>query len=168
MIELTPSERTERDMAEFLHRLEQLGDPPPAAVEGVQAAIRQGFADVFASEGTAGAAPWAQLAEATRRDRERLGFPPAHPILERTGEYRRSFTDQGHADHISEWNAGGGVWRIAEGSSHALAQYHELGTSRMPARRATVFGADLESRIGLTLDGLFGEWFRDEIRGGNF
>ena len=136
MIGLTPSDESRRDLADFLRRLEALGDPTPQAVGVVQAAIRDGFAAVFASEGAAGAAPWAELAEATRRERARLGYPPAHPILVRTGDYRASFVDPGHADHVSEWTSGGGVWTIAEGSSHRLAQYHEQGTSRMPARPA--------------------------------
>ena len=168
MIDVQPSQQSERELNEFLRRLEALGNPPPAAVEAVQEAIRAGFAEVFDSEGAAGGAPWAQLAEATRRERQRLGFPAAHPILERTGDYRASFTNEGHADHISEWSAGGGVWRIAEGSGHELAQYHEQGTSRMPARRATAFGAALESRVEQALDGLFREWMDHAIRGGNF
>lgn len=159
MISLEPTAESLHDLDTFLKQLQQLGDPPPAAVEAVQTAIRGGFAQVFASEGAAGAAPWAQLAAATQRERERLGFPPAHPILVRTGDYRASFTDAGHADHISEWSAGGGVWRIAEGSSHELAQYHERGTSRMPARPATTFGAQIEAQVGAVLDDLFREWF---------
>jgi len=159
MIRLQPTAQTQEEIAEFLRRLEELGDPPPQAVEGVQAAIRAGFAAVFDSEGAAGAAPWAQLAAATQRERERLGFPPAHPILVRTGDYRASFTEPAHADHISEWDANAGVWRIAEGSRHPLAQYHELGTSRMPARPATRLGAEIEGRIGAALDDLFREWF---------
>lgn len=160
MISLEPTAESLHDLNEFLQRLTDLGDPPPHAVESVQDAIRAGFAQVFASEGAAGEAPWAQLAEATQRERQRLGFPPAHPILVRTGDYRASFTDAGHADHISEWSAGAGVWRIAEGSSHPLAQFHELGTSRMPARPATRLGAQLEAQIGAALDQLFLEWFK--------
>jgi len=168
MIDVQPSQQSERELNEFLRRLEALGNPPPAAVEAVQEAIRAGFAEVFDSEGAAGGAPWAQLAEATRRERQRLGFPAAHPILERTGDYRASFTKEGHADHISEWSAGAGVWRIAEGSSHELAQYHERGTSRMPARKATAFGAALESRVEAALDDLFRGWFDHAIRAGSF
>lgn len=168
MIDLQPSDASERELKDFLQRLEALGNPPPSAVRAVQEVIREGFAEVFASEGAAGVAPWAQLAEATQRERQRLGFPPAHPILVRTGDYRASFTEERHGDHISEWSAGGGVWRIAEGSRHELAQYHEQGTSRMPARRATAFGAALESRVEQALDGLFREWMDHAIRGGNF
>jgi len=159
MIRLLPSDATRRELDEFLRELEALGNPPDAAVQSVQTAIRAGFAEVFDSEGAAGGAPWAQLAAATQRERQRLGFPPAHPILVRTGDYRASFTNEGHADHISEWSASGGVWRIAEGSRHELAQYHELGTSRMPARKATTFDAALEDRIRAALDSMFREWF---------
>jgi hypothetical protein len=158
VISLEPTDASERELKDFLRRLEAIAAPASARVEAVQTAIRAGFADVFTSEGAAGAAPWAQLAEATRRERERLGFPPAHPILERTGDYRGSFTDAGHTDHVSEWSAGGGVWRIAEGSRHELAQYHEQGTARMPARPATAFGAAVTGRVETALDELFREW----------
>ena len=160
MIDVQPSQQSERELNEFLRRLEALGNPPPAAVEAVQEAIRAGFAEVFDSEGAAGGAPWAQLAEATRRERQRLGFPPAHPILERTGDYRVSFTNEGHADHISEWSAGGGVWRIAEGSSDYRAKYHEPGGDIIPRRSVTALGAGIEAQIGAALDQLFFEWFK--------
>ena len=160
MISLEPTAESLHDLDTFLKQLQQLGDPPPAAVEAVQTAIRGGFAQVFASEGAAGAAPWAQLAAATQRERERLGFPPAHPILVRTGDYRASFTDAGHADHISEWSAGGGVWRIAEGSSDYRAKYHEPGGDIIPRRSVTALGAGIEAQIGAALDQLFFEWFK--------
>lgn len=159
MIGLTPSDESRRDLADFLRRLDDLGDPSSAAVASVQTAIRAGFAAMFDSEGAAGAAPWAELAEATKRERQRLGFPPAHPILLRTGDYRASFVNEGHADHVSEWSADGGVWRIAEGSRHELAQYHEPGTERMPARPVTVLGPAVEAQIGAVLEQLFREWF---------
>ena len=46
----------------------------------------------FASEGATTGAPWPQLKPATRADRRRLGFPPAHPILQRTGRLLRALT----------------------------------------------------------------------------
>lgn len=160
MISLQPTAESLHDLNEFLQRLTDLGDPPPHAVESVQDAIRAGFAQVFASEGAAGEAPWAQLAEATQRERQRLGFPPAHPILVRTGDYRASFTDAGHADHISEWSAGGGVWRIAEGSSDYRTKYHEPGGDIIPRRSVTALGPGIEAQIGAALDQLFVEWFK--------
>lgn len=49
-------------------------------------------AKAFASEGSSTGAPWAQLAPSTQAERRRLGFPPAHPILERTGTLKRALT----------------------------------------------------------------------------
>lgn len=159
MIDLIPSEQSERDLGEFLKRLESLGNPPASAVRSVQAAIRAGFAQVFDSEGAAGEAPWAELAAATQRERRRLGFPPAHPILERTGDYRASFVQEGHAHHISEWDAGGGMWRIAEGSDDYRAKYHEPGGDIIPRRSVVTLGPGIEAQIAAALDDLFGAWF---------
>lgn len=158
MIGLTPSDESRRDLADFLRRLDDLGNPSSAAVASVQTAIRAGFAAMFDSEGAAGAAPWAELAEATKRERQRLGFPPAHPILLRTGDYRASFVNEGHADHVSEWSADGGVWRIAEGSRDYRAKYHEPGGDIIPQRSVTRLGAGLEAQIGAALNDLFRAW----------
>lgn len=49
-------------------------------------------ARVFASEGASTGAPWPQLKPSTQSDRARKGFPPAHPILERTGKLKRALT----------------------------------------------------------------------------
>jgi hypothetical protein len=159
MISLTPTDASERELTDFLRRLEALGDPTPQAVGVVQAAIHDGFAAVFASEGAAGAAPWAELAEATRRERARLGYPPAHPILVRTGDYRASFVEPGHADHVSEWIAIDGTWLIEEGSSDYRAKYHEPGGDIIPRRSVTDLGAGAEDHIGQVLNGLFAGWF---------
>lgn len=49
-------------------------------------------AKAFASEGASTGAPWAQLAPSTQADRRRHGFPPAHPILQRSGKLVRALT----------------------------------------------------------------------------
>lgn len=46
----------------------------------------------FRSEGSSTGAPWKPLAPRTQADRKRLGFPPAHPILQRTCALRRALT----------------------------------------------------------------------------
>lgn len=159
MIELRASEQSQREIGEFLRLLDELANPPESAIRPIQEGIRAGFAAIFASEGAAGEAPWAQLAEMTRRQRERLGYPPAHPILHRSGVYRRSFTDEHHVNHVSEWSAGGGVWRIAEGSTDERADRLEFGDPRTPARPVTILGAAGEARLSYVLDQLFEDWF---------
>jgi hypothetical protein len=49
-------------------------------------------AQAFASEGASTGAPWPPLAPSTQAERRRLGFPPAHPILQRTGTLKRALT----------------------------------------------------------------------------
>lgn len=46
-----------------------------------------------ASEGAHGGEPWTPLARSTQRERKRLGYGPAHPILRRTGALVRSLTE---------------------------------------------------------------------------
>jgi phage gpG-like protein len=64
---------------------------------------------------------WTELADSTKRDRERKGFPPNEPLL-RTGELRDSI------EHSA------GVETAYVGSNLNIAVYQELGTSRIPPR----------------------------------
>lgn len=71
---------------------DRIDDPSPAWPD-----VRLVFFDVMAeiedSEGgESDAGAWADLAPSTQADRQRHGFPPAHPILERSGRLRRSLT----------------------------------------------------------------------------
>lgn len=50
----------------------------------------------FAAEGDAASGKWADLAESTNEIRKALGYPPAHPINQRTKEMRKFLTT--HAD----------------------------------------------------------------------
>jgi hypothetical protein len=159
MISLTPTERTQREVGDFLRQLDELADPPASALRPIQEGIRAGFDAIFATEGAAGEAPWAQLAEMTRREREKQGFPAAHPILERTGIYRRSFVDEHHVNHVSQWDVAGGIWTIEEGSSDERADDLEYGTPIMPERPVTILGAGGEARLSYIIDDLFDGWF---------
>jgi HK97 gp10 family phage protein len=64
---------------------------------------------------------WAELAESTKQDRERQGYPDDEPLL-RTGELRDSIEHKviGLVAHV--------------GSNSDVAVYQELGTSKMPPR----------------------------------
>ena len=64
---------------------------------------------------------WAELADATKEDRIRQGYPENEPEL-RSGELRESYqhTVHGHEADI--------------GSNDPIAEYQELGTSKMPPR----------------------------------
>lgn len=60
--------------------------------------LRKSVATMFKREGR-GRFKWKELAEATKIDRERKGFPSAHPILTRTGRLRRGAA-RPHGEHI--------------------------------------------------------------------
>ena len=161
MISLKPTSASERAITEFLRQSAALSNPTAADVRPSQEGIRAGFDAIFATEGAAGEAPWAQLTAYTQHERERLGFPGAHPILERTGIYRRSFADEHHVNHVSEWRVGGGVWTVEEGSSDERADELEFGRPNMPARPVTILGAQGEARLSYILDELFDGWFAE-------
>lgn len=159
MIRLIADDRTRREIADFLRLADDLAAPPVEAVRPVQETIRAAFDFAFEREG--GAEPWAPLAPYTQRERRRLGYPPQHPILQRTGSYRRSFSEEGDANHISEWEVAGGVWRIAEGSADERAQELEEGRWNMPARPVTDLGEAGENLIAVTLEQMFDAWFEE-------
>jgi HK97 gp10 family phage protein len=64
---------------------------------------------------------WAELAESTKEDRERKGFPADEPLL-RTGEVRDSI---GH--EVADLEA-------VIGSDSDILVFHEFGTAKMPPR----------------------------------
>lgn len=63
-------------------------DDFPDALRAALPTIRAEHRRVFTSEGSSGRGKWAPLAPATRRQRARLGYPPAHPIQVRSGALR--------------------------------------------------------------------------------
>lgn len=161
MIRLRPDERTEIEIAEFISRIDELIAPGQDAIRPIQQTIRAGFAFNFAAE-RGDDRPWAPLAPYTMRERRSLGFPPDHPILVRTGQYRSSFVDEGHPAHVSEWTAGAGRWTIEEGSTDERADHLEFGTWRIPARPVTLLGRSGEDMLITTLELLFDQWFEGD------
>ena len=133
MIEFVASPNNQQALTGLQRIVDSLLRPSPSSLSPIQTAIRQGFDENFATE-SAGGAPWAQLAPSTVRQRRLLGLSGEHPILQRSGAYRSTFTRAGNADHVSTVNYDGGVIHIAEGTGSLLAQFLELGTFRMPAR----------------------------------
>lgn len=65
--------------------------------------------------------PWQELSEATKDERVRLGFPENEPLL-RTGQMRDSI------QHVVGDREG------CIGTDDPIAEYQELGTSRIPPR----------------------------------
>lgn len=86
---------------------------------------------------------WPELAESTKKDRVRKGFPENEPLL-RTGEMRDSI------EHTA------GVETAYVGSNNDKAVWQELGTSRIPPRSFLMGAAMHKGReaaeiLGLTL-----------------
>lgn len=95
-------------------------------------------AQAFETEGASTGAPWPQLAERTQRDRAAHGFPPTHPILQRTKRLLRSLTigDGGFADM--------GPQHLTIGSDVEYFVYHQSNKPRrrLPRRAPALFTMD--------------------------
>ena len=85
---------------------------------------------VFASEGAyEGRSAWEQLSPQYKQWKDAMA--PGQPILVLTGEMRASLTQEGHPDHIYNYNDR----EMEIGTSDEKAQFHQHGTSRMPQRK---------------------------------
>jgi hypothetical protein len=161
VIRLKPTDETQREIDALTRQIERLAALPEDALRPTQEAIRASFAANFASE-SAGAASWAPLAPRTVRDRERLGYPGEHPILVRSGSYRRSFIDPADDEHYSRVTHEAGRTVIAEGTTDIRAGTLEFGSDRVPARPALIAGDAARQRITDALDRLFATWLERE------
>jgi len=102
------------------------------------------FSYVSATFDMEGSPAWAQLAAQTKRNRQLLGFPAAHPILFRTGSFKSALIDRNSPHHVVEQvrlaGAGGGGLRIRVGTTDPRFIWHQEGTVnkdgtvKMPAR----------------------------------
>lgn len=112
----------------------------PEVIAGVLTAFRRITGAAFASEGTSTGAAWAPLAKSTQAERKRLGFPPAHPILQRTGKLQRALT-LGEGAHVST-----GPQRLAYQLSGEVGyfRFHQSrrARTRLPRRAPVLLTAD--------------------------
>jgi phage gpG-like protein len=145
MFELRMSVEGETIIARrFTALADRLDDPSPAWPYVAQAA-RAAFADAFRSEGaTTDAGAWPQLADATVAERRRLGFPPDHPILQRTGRLRRSLTLPG-SEHLYVPTRG----FVMVGSTVEYFPYHQSTAprTRLPRRAPISLTADQRHEV---------------------
>lgn len=160
MICLLPTEASRRNLDRFLDLADALSAPTREDMQPIQEVIRVNFAANFASE-SGDDARWAPLALRTIRERISLGYPGNHPILIRSGEYRRSFVEGDHPRHFSRAEAAGGRWLIEEGSTDKRAGTLEFGYGPVPPRPVTLPGKRGEQRIETVIDLVFGEWFEE-------
>jgi len=94
---------------DFWRDLGLVGELGPREARLWADSARRGLALNWEKQQTPGGQPWAKLAPFTQRERRRLGFAAKAPILKRTGDLQRSFTDATHPRHIAQvghWNGG--------------------------------------------------------------
>ncbi len=130
-------EMTSANPGELLERMfRRIEKPKGGDLSKIASTVRRGFADNFASESSA-EGPWKPLAAMTVAERVAAGYGGEHPILQRTGSLRKSFTDAGSSGHVERYEPQSDGWIVTVGSMHELAAFHEFGTRRMPARPIT-------------------------------
>lgn len=147
-----------------IYAFEKMNDPGQQAARPVGDAVRQGIAQRFYSQASA-TGPWPALHRRTRAERRRLGFPPARPILRRTGSYFRSFTSRTDSAHSEEYKPRATGWRLNIGSDDRRVPILEGGLEKAPARPATLLSPLDEVRIGQALDRLYHRLFRESESG---
>lgn len=82
---------------------------------------------------------WAELAPSTVMDRIRKGYPGEHPILVRTGELKKSYTEEGGFGNVFLVSPN----KLEVGSGLAKASYHHRrGPHGRPARQAAYLTKD--------------------------
>ena len=87
---------------------------------------------IFAAEGIP---EWAALAIPTIINRLHLGFPPEHPILERTGAFKAAIISKGSPGFVYQHDSlGGGSLRLRFGTTDPRFIWFQEGTEHMPAR----------------------------------
>lgn len=159
-------------LMEFVNRVENPGSGERAKVA---TAITRGFAENFSTEGAASGEPWDALAAPTVATRRILGWAGEHPMLVRTGAYRRSWVESGAPDHVEVFEKTGTGWLMDVGSESERArilneggvtdidpwqigrdgQYHFVGGAKavfVPARPVNRLGARAEAGLGDVLD----------------
>lgn len=153
------------EMGRLLKRMTALQDAiSPEAIAQHHAATTTGFLknrvlSRFESEGDDVSGKWAPLSDYTVQDRAARGFPPAHPILRRTGALRKWVMDSPPATTGETF-----MWpsKLPPNNSHIAFAYWgaQVGRSNMPRRRIVVVNmADfltirqlLEHRIAVALN----------------
>jgi hypothetical protein len=131
----------DRVLAGIDERAANLGPAWPAVVQAFQKIV----ARAFDTEGASTGAPWPALAARTQAERRRLGFGPAHPILERTGTLRRALTLGDGAAILTTAT----TMRYVIGEEAGYFRYHQSKAprTRLPRRAPVEFTADDRTAI---------------------
>lgn len=157
MISLQPSANNDAfdGVAHLLDRLRNLSNADQANVAD---AINKGFGANFDAERAGDGGDWNRLRPFTIADRKRKGFGPG-PILNRSGGYRRSFTNRGDSDHVEKFKATRQGWILESGSENERVGTLEFGgytgTGRfVPPRPASFLSDASENRVFDVLDAI--------------
>lgn len=139
----------EQQLDEELVWIQRVAHPTQQSLQGVGDTIRGLFAENFDREGN-GSGAWVPLARSTQRERQRLGYPPSHPILVRRGAYRDSFVRAGAPGNVDEFDGD----TYYAGSDDYRVGFHESEAPRtlIPARRVIDFDSMQQDQIGESLD----------------
>jgi len=114
----------------FMSLLENVGEAfQNAAIDLVHRTIEE----AFEAEDTSGL-PWAPLAVATVKERVRLGYGGAHPILVREGTLESSLINSDDPRQILDIQESGGDRSVRIGSDDPRFGWHQEGTGHIPAR----------------------------------
>lgn len=156
---LEPTAEMKAEGQRLADRLRRLRRPLPELTEPLAEVVRAGFQQNFEQEREGGGRAWNPLAPSTVRERIRLGFPGKHPILVRTGRYKRSFLEAGR-DHIARRKRTATGWEMEEGSRDYRAAWLEEGTRNIldsdwfhiPPRPVTKLGPEVEGRLTETFE----------------
>lgn len=127
----------------------------------IEDAVRDGYSQNFARQGS-GDGPWAALKPSTQKDRSRLGFAPARPILYRSGSLRDTFVEGAHASHFSQAWHSSNRFVLEEGSDDPRASTLQGGTRNMPPRSIVDLTQESERHIGDTIHDLVNRLLRRE------
>lgn len=113
--------------------LTRLYRPTRNELDRIERSVRAGFMQNFARQSVGGGAPWASLADRTRRERVFQGYNATNPILRRRNVYAESWTRVGGWRMFVYSPVG---WTLHIASDHKWAFTHELGNRgrAIPAR----------------------------------
>lgn len=143
---LEGDENLSRALVNVGSRLNDYTEPLKKASELVLTDIRTNFDTEGSFVGG-----WKELASGTVKERKRLGFGPEHPILHRTGRYKRSFKAK-----LSRKKAVIDAWGVKYHKYHQSSKPRRYPPKGLP-RRQTMF---LRNEVKAEIVRAFQEYLR--------
>ncbi|TFH48552.1 MAG: hypothetical protein E4H01_06120 [Lysobacterales bacterium] len=155
MVTLIATEESRQDVDELAAFFEGLSNPTIDMQKQVGNVVRSLFANHFAEEGSDVSGPWADLKDSTQIERKMEGYNPDHPILERSGYYRESFTNVNSPSNFEFTEFRNDGWAMEFGSEDWRVNELEKGRPRMFARPVTKLSSGERDEIGDMLELMF-------------